>query len=44
MTEPENRWTDSDEILYGRYAIGDYPKLELISYNLKYQHGGQTNL
>jgi hypothetical protein len=26
MVQLENRWTDSDEIWYGLYAIGDYPK------------------
>jgi hypothetical protein len=27
MIQLENRWTDLDEILYGRYAIGVYPKI-----------------
>jgi hypothetical protein len=28
MIQLENRWTDLDEIWYGRYAIGDNPKIE----------------
>jgi hypothetical protein len=27
MIQFENRWTGFDEILYGRFAIGVYPKL-----------------
>jgi hypothetical protein len=27
MIQLENHWMDLDEIWYGRYAIGDYPKL-----------------
>jgi hypothetical protein len=41
MIQLESRWTDLDEIWYGRHAIGDYPKIVL--YNFLYQHGGRTN-
>jgi hypothetical protein len=27
MIQLENRWTDLNEIWYGRYATGDYPKM-----------------
>jgi hypothetical protein len=27
MLQPENRWADLDEIWYGRYTIGVYPKI-----------------
>jgi hypothetical protein len=27
MIQPENRWADLDEIWYGRYTIGVYPKI-----------------
>jgi hypothetical protein len=27
MIQLDNRWTDLDEIWYGRYAIGDDPKI-----------------
>jgi hypothetical protein len=29
MIQLENRWTDFDEILYGRYAIGECMKIVL---------------
>jgi hypothetical protein len=29
MIQLENRWPDLDEIWYGLYAIGDYPKIVL---------------
>jgi hypothetical protein len=32
MTQVENRWTALDEIWYGRYAIGDNPKIVLFSF------------
>jgi hypothetical protein len=43
----ENSWTDLDEILYGLYAIGGYPKLVLFNFVqpvLSYQLGRRTNL
>jgi hypothetical protein len=32
MIQLENRWTDLDEIWYGRYTTEDHPKIA--SYNL----------
>jgi hypothetical protein len=32
MIQLENSWTDLDEIWYGRYAIGDYPKIILFNF------------
>jgi hypothetical protein len=32
MIQLENRWTDLDEIWYGRYATEDYPKIILFNY------------
>lgn len=29
MIQLENRWADSDEIWYGRYAVGFHPKVIL---------------
>jgi hypothetical protein len=31
MIQFENHWTDLDELWYGRYVIGDYPKI--VHYN-----------
>jgi hypothetical protein len=31
MTEIENSWTDLDEIWYGHYVIGVYPKIVLFN-------------
>jgi hypothetical protein len=31
MIQLENRWTDLDEIWYGRYATGDYLKIVLLN-------------
>jgi hypothetical protein len=31
MIQLKNRWTDEDETWYGRYAIGDYPKIVLFN-------------
>jgi hypothetical protein len=28
----DNRWTDLDEIWYGRFAIRDYPKIVLFNF------------
>jgi hypothetical protein len=36
MIQFENRWTDLDEIWYGLYAIGDYPKIVLLNF-LQYE-------
>jgi hypothetical protein len=36
---------DFDEIWYGYYATGGYPKTHfLVSHNQQYQHGRQMNL
>jgi hypothetical protein len=32
MIQLRNRWTDLDEIWYGRHAIGDYPKIVLLNF------------
>jgi hypothetical protein len=32
MIQLENRWTDLDEIWYGPYAIGEYPKIALFNF------------
>jgi hypothetical protein len=32
MIQPENHWTDSEEIWYELYAIGDYPKIILFKF------------
>jgi hypothetical protein len=40
MIQLENRWANLDEIWYGRYAIGDYPKIVLHSNT----NSGRTNL
>jgi hypothetical protein len=32
MIQLDNRWTDVDEIWYGRYATGDYPKIVLFNF------------
>jgi hypothetical protein len=32
MVQLENSWTDLDEIWYGDYAIGDYPKIVLLNF------------
>jgi hypothetical protein len=32
MIQLENRWTDLDEIWYGRYVIEDYPKILLYNF------------
>jgi hypothetical protein len=32
MIQLKDRWTDLDEIWYGRYAIGDYPKIVLYNF------------
>jgi hypothetical protein len=32
MIQLENRWTDLDEICYGRYATGDYAKIVLFDF------------
>jgi hypothetical protein len=32
MVQLEKTWTDLDEIWYGRYAIGDYPKIVLYNF------------
>jgi hypothetical protein len=32
MIQLENRWMDLDEIWYGHYAIGDYPKIVLFNF------------
>jgi hypothetical protein len=32
MIKLESRWMDLDEIWYGRYAIGDYPKIILLNW------------
>jgi hypothetical protein len=42
MIQLENRWMDLEEIWYGHYAIGDYPKIVL--YNFLQSVSGQTNL
>jgi hypothetical protein len=31
MIQLDNRWTDLDEIWYGRYTIGIYPKIVLFN-------------
>jgi hypothetical protein len=28
----DNHWTDLDEIWYGHYAIGDYPKIVILNF------------
>jgi hypothetical protein len=32
MIQLDKCWTDLDEILYGRYAIGDYPEIVLFNF------------
>jgi hypothetical protein len=34
MIQIENRWTDLDNIWYGRNAIGYYPKIVLYNYRV----------